>query len=166
MNQLQKSALACAIVAMALASAVPASADCRGYVCNVVKSVAPAWGPPLELGDDYLKEMKSRGSGDNVLNQATTGKTFDHPVGKPYYTPQPQSSPQSDQQYPQPQYQQQDQQQYQQVFVPTQRGSRCLMPGGAWQVAQKEDFVGAPCASIAYMGIEGRPTLVYGRIVQ
>lgn len=72
-----------AVIALGLlATSIPASAGCRGFACKFFQGV-PVVGPALEAGDAVIAEMKERGSREDVLNHATTFKTWQNPIGKP-----------------------------------------------------------------------------------
>src|SRR5262249_12352586 len=85
-------ALASAVVigtlSVILCIPTPASADCRGFGCNLVKGI-PVIGPAAEAVDQGIAGIKDNGSDADVLHQATGLNSWNNPIGRPAAPPPP-----------------------------------------------------------------------------
>jgi hypothetical protein len=84
MTNVSKAIFGAAALVAALASAAPAYADCRGFVCGLVQGI-PVIGPAAQGIDQGVAGIKDRSSDASVFNQATSlnGLGFNNPIGSP-----------------------------------------------------------------------------------
>jgi hypothetical protein len=84
MNYLSKAIFGTTALVAALASAVPAYAECRGFGCSLVQGI-PIIGPAAQAVDQGIAGIKDRGSDADVLHQGTSLNDlgFNNPIGQP-----------------------------------------------------------------------------------